>query len=206
MVHTRENGKKEKGKSSHKGLALACKAKWTVICFVTSPCCSLLTLYCFSWKRIQGLEIFLDGGFRSLYTASWITFVMLIYVITRPSLPCCSLFWMYSAHVMVTWSRSAGGLSINPAKWTGKKIVFRFYSSKKNALNRDSEKPSEVTDKKGGLLSVSSCEGRSNSGWLQTSYSPSYILKHEHKETKDGWYAQMQLFNYANCRTNVVFT
>jgi hypothetical protein len=52
MVHTRENGKKEKGKSSHKGLALACKAKWTVICFVTSPCCSLLTLYCFSYSLV----------------------------------------------------------------------------------------------------------------------------------------------------------
>jgi hypothetical protein len=78
------------------------------------------------------------------------------------------------------------GLVNKPCKMNRKKDLFRFYSSKKNALNRDNEKPSEVTDKKGGLLSVSSCEGRSNSGWLQTSYSPSYILKHEHKETKDG--------------------
>ena len=60
MVHTRENGIKEKGKSSHKRLALACKAKWTVTCFVTSPCCSLLTLYCFSYSLVADTSQFVN--------------------------------------------------------------------------------------------------------------------------------------------------
>jgi hypothetical protein len=88
-------------------------------------------------NRIQGLELCLDGGFRFLYTASWI--MMLIYVITRSAWPCCSLFWMYSfpsyGHIE---PRHKGHKSINlqnEQKWN----VSSFSPLQKNALNRERE-------------------------------------------------------------------